>query len=237
MLKGLIVKSQTAAFMFAQNTHQSTKVKQSFWNMSRMNPRWRSSGRKLVLHQFQKNEVSSDLCVFHLIILFQLQNADLNLTSRMGSNLTGNQTHSDVHHEETNQRLTLTDLSWSALRKRGRIIWRKLLVRSSLGWLLALLIEPFNLLLRKLCSMEEEEGDQRVKQMKKGRMRRFRLEWLLKDGDGSKSEPSPVWNDHEEIKKHVLFVRDAVKKINKGNQTKKMKDVTERANGKFINRQ
>lgn len=63
---------------------------------------------------------------------------------------------------------SLTDLSWSALRKRGRIMWRKLLLRSSLGWLLALLIEPFNLLLRKLWSRleEEEESSSRGKQMK-----------------------------------------------------------------------
>lgn len=75
---------------------------------------------------------------------------------------TGDQTHPT----RPNRRRTLTDLSWSALRKRGRIIWRKLLVRSSLGWLLALLIEPFNRLLRKLCSVavaaaavEEDESD------------------------------------------------------------------------------
>lgn len=55
---------------------------------------------------------------------------------------------------------SLTDLSWSALRKRGRIMWRKLLLRSSLGWLLALLMEPFNLLLRKLWNrLQGEESN------------------------------------------------------------------------------
>lgn len=41
-------------------------------------------------------------------------------------------------------------LSWSALRKRGRI-WRKLLVRSSLGCDFVRLMELFNLRLRKPC--------------------------------------------------------------------------------------
>lgn len=67
-------------------------------------------------------------------------------------------------HENAHTRW-LTNLSWSALRKRGRIMWRKLLVRSSLGWLLALLIEPFNLLLRKLWSVAEEESDDEGRQM------------------------------------------------------------------------
>lgn len=50
-------------------------------------------------------------------------------------------------------------LSWSALRNRGKIICLKLLVRSSLGWLLALLMDPFNLRLRKLWRFNKVKTD------------------------------------------------------------------------------
>ncbi len=49
-------------------------------------------------------------------------------------------------------------LSWSALRNRGRIIWRKLPVRSSLGWLFARLIDPFRRRLRKLCEHKHSKS-------------------------------------------------------------------------------
>lgn len=78
----------------------------------------------------------------------------------------------------------LTDLSWSALRKRGRIMWRKLLVRSSLGWLFALLIEPFNLLLRKLCSGWRRRTTRGHEQVEGGTMGWFEQDDNEKDPRG-----------------------------------------------------
>lgn len=74
------------------------------------------------------------------------------------------------HRSQTAGGSSSSYLSFSMGRKAGRM-FRKLLLRSSLGWLLVRLMEPFSLRLRNPCGGWEEER------------KRLKHQWLLQENE------------------------------------------------------